>query len=70
MGVTKWPTQACIIPAINLPQASARGRLGLGTCVAGDSHMYPWLFQCWDCSQMGGNNVDGVRLDDCCKKTS
>ena len=38
--------------------------VGLGTCVIDDSLIYSWLFECWDCSPVGGDDVvDNERRD-------
>ena len=41
--------------ANTLSQASPHG--GLGTCVINDSHMCSWLFEHWDCSPVGDDDV-------------
>ena len=42
--------------ANTLSHASARGHLG--TCVVSNSHMYPWLFERWDCSRVEDDDID------------
>ncbi len=34
----------------------------LGMSVVSNSHMYPWLFKCWDCSWEGDNDTDNETI--------
>ncbi len=43
-----------------LLQASACGHLG--TCVVGNSPMYPWLFKHRNCGLVGDDNVDNKTI--------